>query len=188
MIRNDRDAFRRLLMMATIPVSSAATIETGGGQMVQLSHRTGEIQDGVQSMQLFGFTSSPNKGADHLVIYLEGDRSKGVAVASNDQRVRPKGMAGGETQIYDASGQQVYLKTGTQILINAKTEIDFQINGTLVGKFTSAGLAVTGVITATGEITAGLGGSDQIDMFNHTHLYTPGSGTPTQTARPTAGT
>jgi hypothetical protein len=72
-------------------------------------------------------------------------------------------------------------------VIDAQTERDFQIAGTLVGKFTSAGLAVTGNITATGNITGGQGGSDQIDMLHHVHQYIPGSGSPTNTGQPVAG-
>jgi phage gp45-like len=180
---------RRVLMMVGLPYTSAPATETGSAQVLQLTHHnTGEQHDGVVSLQMFGFASSPMPGCDHLVVYAEGDRTKGFAVASNDQRVRPKGMAAGESQQYDNAGQRIYLKAGTAIVVNAKTEIDFQINGTLVGKFTSAGLAVTGAITATGNITAGFGGGDQIDMQHHTHTYNPGGGAPTPTTAPIAGT
>lgn len=151
MIRNDRDAWRRQLMASSIPISSAPTNETGSGQTVQLTHRTGELQDGVQSMQLYGFASSPNSGTDHLVIYLEGDRNKGVAIASNDQRVRPKNMAGGEVQIYDASGQFFYLKTGKSALINAINECVIQIDGTPIVTITPGG------VTTVGNLVAGNG-------------------------------
>ena len=49
-------------------------------------------------------------------------------------------------------------------------------------------LVVDGTITATQDITANYGTSDAVLLQAHTHLYTPGTGTPTQTAPPTAGT
>jgi phage gp45-like len=188
MIRDFSDVCRRVLALAGIPRSTAPAVETSNIQTVQVTHQvTGEVQDGVPSMQLFGFASSSNPGTDHFVIYLEGDRSKGVAIASNDQRVRPKGLLGGESKVYDASGQFIYLQAGTKIIVNGVTEIDFQISGALVGKFTASGLAVTGTITSTGNITAGFGGSDQVDMQHHDHIYNPGGGSPTQTSQPVAG-
>ena len=78
--------------------------------------------------------------------------------------------------------------TSNKVIVNATSEVDVSINGTLVGAFTSSGLSVTGTISATGNITAGHGTGDAVDMQGHTHLYSPGSGTPTQTASPTAGT
>lgn len=51
---------------------------------------------------------------------------------------------------------------------------------------TPTGIAINGALTVTGNITAGQGGADQVDMQNHTHggVSTGGS----QTLKPTAGT
>ncbi len=49
-------------------------------------------------------------------------------------------------------------------------------------------LVLNGNMTATGNVTAGMGGGDQVDLLNHTHDYMPGSGSPTPTSAPIAGT
>jgi phage gp45-like len=169
---------------------SAPADETKSVQMIQIQNQTTSEgpQDGIPSVQTYGLASSPLRGCDHILIYAEGDRSKGIAIASNDQRFRPKGMLGGEVMLYDNATQRVYLQGGTKVVINAATEIDMEIDGTLVAKITAAGLAITGSITATGDITGGFGGGDAVDMQHHTHTYTPGSGTPTATSEPVAGT
>jgi hypothetical protein len=46
---------------------------------------------------------------------------------------------------------------------------------------------LNGSIIASGNGFFGAGGPDAVDVLSHTHLYTPGSGDPTQTAVPTAG-
>lgn len=64
------------------------------------------------------------------------------------------------------------------------------INGHVVD--TSGGtIAFDAPISSTGEVTAGLGGADQVDLQGHTHSYlrpSAGGTTPTETASPTAGT
>jgi phage gp45-like len=180
---------RKALNNVGLTRSSAPANENGPCQLLQLQHTgTGEVHDSIPSVQIYGFASSPMPGCDHVTIYAEGDRSKGITIGSNDQRLRPKGMISGESQIHDASGQFLYLQAGSKIVVNAVSEIDVQINGSLVLKVTSTGIAVTGSITATGDITGGFGGGDAVEMQHHTHTYIPGSGSATQTSGPVAGT
>ena len=49
-------------------------------------------------------------------------------------------------------------------------------------------LVLNGAMTATGNVTAGFGTGDQVDVLGHTHGYLPGSGGMTQTNAPTPGT
>jgi phage baseplate assembly protein V len=180
---------RRIATHLGIGRVSAPPNETQAVQYIQVSHQiTGEVQDGVPSVQIYGLAASPLVGCDHIIAYAEGDRSKGIAIASNDQRFRPKNMLQGEVMLYDNATQRVYFQSGTKIVINATSEIDVQIGNALVMKITSGGVAVTGNITATGDITGGFGGSDVVEMQHHTHTYIPGSGSATQTSGPVAGT
>ena len=49
-------------------------------------------------------------------------------------------------------------------------------------------LVLDGNFTATGNVTAGQGTGDQVDLLHHQHNYLPGSGTQTLTTAPQAGT
>ncbi len=180
---------KRILMSVGYPRQTAPATETNACATVQLSHQvTGEIQDGLPRVQHYGFASATLVGCDHVTVYPEGDRAKGASIASNDQRFRPKGMAAGEVKIYDNANQSIYLQTGSKIVVTGVSEIDFWISGTLIAKITATGLAVNGTITATGDITGDEGSASLVDMINHKHTYTPGTGTPTETSAPVPGT
>lgn len=78
-----------------------------------------ETQDNIPRLAEFGFTSSPPVGADVVVIFVNGNRSNRVAIATGDQKTRPKNLARGETMLYDSVGKMVYL-SADGIIIDAK--------------------------------------------------------------------
>lgn len=83
-------------------------------------------------------------------------------------------LNGVPTQYVDFAAGGILITSPTAVTITAPT---VTINGNVVQ---------TGSITSTGDITAGLGGADQIGLRTHKH----GTGTPTPngTVAPTAGT
>jgi phage gp45-like len=113
---------RRLLSM--IGTGRSTTPSIGGPTpKVQVSfigtaNAGPEIRDDIPSVQLFGFASETLPGADYVVGFLSGDRSKGVAVASNDRRYRPT-INPGEAMVYDSMGRQIYLSAAGGTIINA---------------------------------------------------------------------
>lgn len=112
-----------------------------------------EIRDGIPDMQLYGFASAPLAGCDYAVGFLSGDKTKGVAIASNDRRFRPANLVPGESIVYDNLGRTIYLsKNG--IVVNGNGS-PITVQGDLV---------VQGKITASGDI-AGNG----ISLDNHIH-------------------
>jgi phage baseplate assembly protein gpV len=118
----------------------------------------------------------PSIGDQVLIHPDTGDAEHGIVSAachSTQQAPPTSPITGNPPQ----SGE-VYINCGS---------VYFHITG---GKIYMGGgdLVVAGSITATGNITAGRGGSDAVDLLNHTHQYIPGSGTATQTNAPTAGT
>ena len=147
---------RRILMAIGVGRATAPTIETGPTQIVQAAF-PGDLISGqdlkeVPSVQSFGFASALKAGADVVALFLSGDRSKGVVIASNDQRYRPTGLLPGEVMIYDAFGHSIHL--------------------------TAAGIVSTGNWTHTGNLvtTGALMNNGKNVGSTHQHLDSGGSG------------
>ena len=69
-------------------------------QGVQIEARAGELLDRVERFQEYGFTSVPLAGAEAAIVSLGGIRQHSLAVAVDDRRYRPTGLAGGEACVY----------------------------------------------------------------------------------------
>lgn len=86
-------------------------------QTLQLRLRAGEAKDAVEHFEPYGFTSHPHGGAEHVTVFLDGDRSSGITIVVADRRYRLTGLAEGEAAIHDDLGQRVHL-TRAGIVIN----------------------------------------------------------------------
>lgn len=154
--------------------------DSGVVQLVQTKFNDLETIDGMPRVAEFGFTSRPPDGTDVVAVFIGGDRSNGVIVATNDQSSRPTGLAVGETKLYSLAGQYVYLSASgivieaasmpvtvndastvtvnaqTTVKVVAPTEIDFE----------TPLLKVSGEIQAGGDITdnSGSGGASMASM------------------------
>jgi phage baseplate assembly protein V len=81
-------------------------------QTVQVTVHDGEVRDGVESWQPYGFASAPLPGAEHLVASLGGDPSHSVVICIDDRRYRLTSLNPGEVALYDDTGaNQVTLKS-----------------------------------------------------------------------------
>lgn len=124
-------------------------------QTVQISLLAGELQDGVERFQNYGFSGMPvpadGDGApEAAVVFVGGDRSHGLVVALDDRRHRRKDLTGGQVVVYTASGDEILLKNDGEIVVKAATKVtieapDVQMTGNL---------KVDGNIDADGDITA----------------------------------
>ena len=145
---------RRIGVVIGIGRLTAATVETGSVQTVQAAF-PGSATNGpdlreMPSLQLFGFRSSPKPGADVVAVFLSGDRSKGVVIASGDQRFRITVLASGDSVMEDAFGHAIHMS--------------------------AAGIAVQGTMTVTGDVIAN--GISLIN-HEHDYLPGTGPETPT---------
>lgn len=121
-------------------------------QTLQLSLLEGEVRDGVERFQQYGFTAHPLPGAEAAVVFLGGNRNHGIVIAVDDRRYRLTALAAGEVALYDDLGKSLVFKRNGDIEINATRVL---INGNL---------EVAGNIHATGTILDNAGNSN-----NHTH-------------------
>jgi phage baseplate assembly protein V len=126
-------------------VNSAAKM-----QILQVRLLAGESKDRVEHFEPFGFTSKPLAGAEHLTVFVDGDRSHGITLVVADRRYRLQNLADGEAALHDAFGNKVHLKADGTLDVIASTKV--QITSPLVT--ISGNLQVAGTITAGGNITA----------------------------------
>lgn len=148
----------------------SAVSSTGKMQLLQLRLEAGDRKDRVEHFEPFGFTSKPKAGAEHVTLFLDGDRSTGFTIVVADRRYRVVGLDDGEAAMYDAYGNKAHFKKDGTYAVVASTKVE--ITSPLVT--ISGDLRVDGTITGTTDvIAAGKSGK------SHTHPNgTPNTGTP----------
>jgi len=106
------DAIRRLWHRLQAIVARARMLlfdDSGPVQVVQVRLIGDEVKDKVPRVAEYGFVSMPPDGADAIVLFLAGERSSGVIIATNHQTFRMRNLATGEVAIHDDKGRFVLL-------------------------------------------------------------------------------
>lgn len=96
---------RRVRLMVSRAVLTAVN-DAGGIQGVQVKLLEGEVRDGVERFQNYGFTGSPLPGAEGVMVCVGGDRDHGIVIAMDDRRYRIKGLQPGEVAVYTDEDKQ----------------------------------------------------------------------------------
>ncbi|MCK3840538.1 MULTISPECIES: phage baseplate assembly protein [Pseudomonas] len=147
----------RMLVRGTVVlVDSARKL-----QALQMRLTAGEVKDGLEHFEPYGFTSNPLAGAEGIAAFIGGDRSHGVLLVVSDRRYRIQGLAPGEVAIYTDEGAKIHLKRGRIIDIEADV-INFKA-ATAVN-FDTPAITQTGTITSDGDQMAG-----GVSQINHPH-------------------
>lgn len=110
---------RRLRLMASRAVLQLLNDATGI-QVVQVKLLDGEVADGIERFQNYGFTGNAPAGAEGVMLSLGADRSHGVVVALDHRAYRLKSLETGEVAIYDDLGQKVHLTRNGIVIHTAK--------------------------------------------------------------------
>jgi len=151
----------------------------GAKKMRELQMRlyAGEVKDGLEHFEPYGFTSSPLAGAEGIVAFLGGDRSHGVVLVAADRRYRVQTLQDGEVAIYTDEGDKIHLKRGRIIDIETQT---LNIKAGVAVNFDTPQITQTGKIISQGDqVAAG------ISQAQHLHGgVSPGGG---QTGVPVGG-
>lgn len=131
--------------------------DAAGLQRVQVTVLAGEVRDGVERFQDYGFTSHPLAGADALLVFLGGNRDHPVAVAVADRRHRQTGLEPGEVAVYDDQGQSVHLTRAGIVLrgagrpvtitdaLKVRIEADLEVTGQVKDLCDGAGRTMAGM-------------------------------------------
>ena len=92
---------RRVLLMVGRAVVRLVD-DAPGRQTLQLEALAGEVIDGAERFQPYGFSTSPPEGSEAVLLALGGVRQHPVVVAVEDRSVRPRGAAPGTAILYTA--------------------------------------------------------------------------------------
>lgn len=159
--RDYLDRLARRILMALGLGSVKLSDDTAAVQQVQVAIGDAEVLNDVPRVQEFGFTSRPPADTDAVIVFVHGDRSRGIVIASNHRASRPRGLALGETMIFSEDGKHVHLKAADGIEIEVKGQ-DVVVTGardvrvTATGKMTvvaPGGIRFdTPVFEVTGEV------------------------------------
>lgn len=130
-------------------------------QQMQASLLAGELKDGIENYQNYGFSSVPLKGMEVLVVFCGGDRSNGVVVASGDRTYRLKELHPGEVAIYTDEGDYIKLARNRKIQVNtlhlevaAAEDVSYTTKTMNINASNSVNIT-TPVINASQNISAG---------------------------------
>jgi phage baseplate assembly protein V len=160
-----RDLGNRVMMMFGRGVLRSVN-DSNGRQQLQVELLKGELRDGVEHMQNYGFTSHPT-GGDVAVAFIGGNREQGIVLVVDDRRYRIS-LEPGEVAIYDDQGNKIeLLREMIKVTAVAKVQIaapDIEIIGNL---------KIQGNIDSTGTIT---NNGKRVDS-THTHAN-GGAGVP----------
>lgn len=93
-------------------------------QKVQCKLLAGEVKDGIENLQQFGFASRPPTGSIGAIIFPMGNRDHGLCVATQHKDSRPGGLESGETRLFTSDGTEVRLLLGGKIqVVNGTDEM-----------------------------------------------------------------
>lgn len=95
-------------------------------QTLQIKLRNSELIDKIPNHQQFGFASNMPPDGDVTISFLEGNRSKGIVVATGHQTYRQTGTPVGGVTVYDKNAQTLKFDAGTNITMTGKGTIIIQ--------------------------------------------------------------
>ena len=171
----ERVARRVLLSLARALVTTVN--DAGGMQMMQVKLNALETRDNTPRMAEFGLTSNPpTTNSDAIVVFLGGDRSNGVVIATGHQPSRPKNLAPGETMLYSQDGKYVYMTASGGIVVEAKNQAvtvndatTVTINAATKVRMVTPRLEVTGDIVDNCDTTGRSMASERVIFNGHNH-------------------
>lgn len=202
--------YQRLLMM--IGRGRVTTGRDDGNiQMLQVNLDASDTRDNAPRLAEYGFTSMPPEGSDAVLIFMGGDRSNGVIIATGNQTYRLKNLAPGEVAVYDNLGKSIYLsaagivvqaggqpvtvENASTVTVTANTSVTLntpatKVTGTLEvdGNATFKGTAaVTGALSSATSVADPKGTMDAMRTVHNDHDH-PVTGVAAGTATVTSNT
>jgi phage baseplate assembly protein V len=174
---------RRLRFVSRPGRTTLPADDSGNVQKMQVRLGPYEIIHPIKRLAEFGFASSPPAGSDVLAVFVAGDVSNGVVVATAHQPSRLKNLNPGEAALYDVLGRYIYLTKDNGIVIEAANDkvtvnhaTEVTINASAKVTLNTPELHVTGNITCEGDVSDSVRSmADDRGIYNgHTHPVSGG--------------
>lgn len=148
---NGRDMANRVLMMIARGVLRGVN-DDGKRQLLQVELLQGELRDGVERMQNYGFNSHPT-GGDVAALSVAGNREQIIVLAVDDRRYHLV-LQPGEVAMFDDLGNKVELLRD-MVKITAVQHCEVEAPTTLLKSAVTidGSLTVNGNVATTGTIT-----------------------------------
>lgn len=149
---------RRVAMAFGLGRQTADTDESRSTATLQVALASGELRSDVPVMQLYGFASRSVPGSDLALMFISGDRTRAVAVASGDQRNRPSDLSPGDVAVYHPrTGSRIWLKGDGSIEISpAGKKLTINADVTIAGSLNASGDVQGGEISLQNHLTTGV--------------------------------
>ncbi|WP_250533554.1 phage baseplate assembly protein V [Caballeronia sp. AZ10_KS36] len=112
-------SLRRLsqrVMSALARATISLVDDSGKVQLIQVVASAMQTIDKVPRFAEYGMTSNPPANSEAIVLFVAGDRSNGVVIATGNAQYRVTGLASGEVCVHDNTGQKVYLSKSGMVL------------------------------------------------------------------------
>lgn len=120
-LQNQIERLHRKILMASAPVKITATDDSGPIHRAQVYvNGTPETIDDVAVMQIYGLASHALPGTDATAMFVNGQRSNAVIIATGNQKYRLRGLQAGEVALYTDEGDYVRLNRGKIVEIKAQ--------------------------------------------------------------------
>lgn len=119
MSENLMHSLRRLsqrVMSALARATISLVDDSGRVQLLQIKASGMQTIDRLPRFAEYGFSSNPPANSEAIVLFVGGDRSNGVVVATGNAQFRVTNLAPGEICISDNTGQKVYLSQAGMVL------------------------------------------------------------------------
>ncbi|PQZ87678.1 MULTISPECIES: phage baseplate assembly protein V [Pseudomonas] len=146
-----RDLSNRVMMMFGRGVLRGVN-DSNGRQQLQIELLKGELRDGVEHMQNYGFTSHPT-GGDVAAASVGGNREQIIVLVVDDRRYRIT-LKAGEVAMYDDLGNKVeLLREMVKVTAVQHAEVEAPTIK-LIGEIEMVGnVKIQGNIESTGTVT-----------------------------------
>lgn len=112
---------------------------------VQAEFLPGDVQEGLEHFEPYGFTSRVKEGAEAIGAFFNGDRSHGVVLVTADRRFRLH-VEEGEVAVFDDKGQKVVLKRDG-ILVETPKNLTATVGGNAVATVKGTTTLKSGAVT-----------------------------------------
>jgi len=114
----------RIASMVVCALVKSVT-DSDGLQILKVQMGRDEVKDDVERIQQFGFTSNPPNDSEAIVLFVGGNRSHGICLATDSSTYRIKNLPSGAVVIYNKNGEYVKLTEDTiEIVSGNKVLID----------------------------------------------------------------